>query len=87
MNPLLFHRIAAERGDGLLPEFVALFEQQAAMGEDRPGEIEPAPHQPDCLQEAGPSLVPTDYPGFAENVFRFPSIARDDAPLIGEPVE
>lgn len=29
MNALLqFHRIAAQRGDGLLPEFAALFERQ-----------------------------------------------------------
>lgn len=79
MSLLLFHRIAAQRGDGLLPEFVALFERHAAAREDRRGDVEPAPHP-------SPDLAPAE-PPIPENVLQFPSAERDDAPLIGEAAE
>lgn len=55
MSGLLhFHRIAAERGDGLHPTLVALLEQRQAIAGGDPKVTELASHRVDNLVQAGP---------------------------------
>jgi hypothetical protein len=50
MLPLLpFHAIAAQRGDGLRPELVALFERHARLDASLVGIIEPV--ETECLSQ------------------------------------
>ena len=77
--PLLsLHAIAAARGDGLLPEFLALFERLAAASEAGPPVVELSRYQTDGVLQAGPISVLPEGATLPEGVSRFPA-SRDPA--------
>jgi hypothetical protein len=68
-----FHAIAAARGDGLRPEFLALIERlEAARALD-----DIARHRGDAQIQAGPNPAGEVGAALPDGVVRFPSAARN----------
>ncbi len=73
---LSFHRLAAERGDGLHPKLVELLEARALLAAGDPVVVDISSERGDDLLQAGPfpaRTLPDFLPG---NVIRFDPGAR-----------
>lgn len=72
------HALAAQRGEGLRPEFLALSERLAAASVADPIATELGRHQADCMVPSGPHPVPAEGAAPPQGVLRFPTDRRSD---------
>jgi hypothetical protein len=70
---LSLHALAAARGDGLRPEFLAMFERLAAASGAGPPVVSFDRYQRDGVLQSGPISVLPDDPTLPEGVSRFPA--------------
>ena len=76
MPPFLsLHAIAAQRGDGLLPEFLAAFKRLAASAEINL--TESGPSTMGCMVQSGPDRRTLRGAALPEGVLRFPADAAE----------
>ena len=70
---LSLHALAAARGDGLHPEFLALFERLAAASDAGPAVVDFSRYQTDGVLQSGPISVLPEDATLPEGVSRFPA--------------
>ena len=70
---LSLHALAAARGDGLHPEFLALFERLAAALEASPNVVELSRYRADGMLQSGPFPMSHEAAALPEGVSRFPA--------------
>lgn len=76
---LAFHRLAAARGDGLLPELRALLEYREQLQGTDPGVVSLDGRRPDGMVQAGPSPRGGEALFVPGNVTRFEPAAKAQA--------
>ena len=68
MPPFLrLHALAAQRGDGLHPELLALFESLATAPKPDPTGVERDHRRADCVVQFGPNPVPAEVAVIPDN--------------------
>lgn len=76
----ILHSLAAERGDGLRPEFLELLRQREEITGQNANVVELSNHRDGTMVQAGPNPVSRLGSAMPDKVFRFPEPGQSRDP-------